>query len=181
MSAQPSHLSAAAIPALARGRDSRVLWAGVHKTHTWLEFAERVAEMIRHCRSVGVEPGEVVLIPADNGFESIAWGFAGASVGAIVLPLRAERIDEVEGFRSHFEIAWQVQDDRLMYVGEGSNSEITDTLFAQLRLRGHPGLILFDGRDDRDTEAGPARSFGPFGDGPGQGRPRLADPPPHAV
>jgi acyl-CoA synthetase (AMP-forming)/AMP-acid ligase II len=145
MNGNPACLSVDAVAALARERASRVLWMDGRGTHNWDAFGARVAEIARHCRTVGVERGEVVIVPAEERLDSLAWVFGAAAVGAVIAPLKQDRIGEAESWKAHFEIVWQVQDGRLMHHGEGSFSSRAVQLFSELSSRGHPGLILATG------------------------------------
>jgi acyl-CoA synthetase (AMP-forming)/AMP-acid ligase II len=145
MTAQHTPLTVEGIGALARERETWILWADGRGVHTWGEFGARVGKIARACESAGVRPGQVVVIPAEERLESLAWGFGAAAAGAVVAPLRGDRSGEVEAWKAHFEVAWRVREDRLVRDGEGSHSVRSAGLFGELRGRGHPGLILSTG------------------------------------
>ena len=104
-----------------------------------------MADIARACESAGVRPGDVVVIPAEERLESLAWGFGAAAVGAVLAPLRLERHGELESWRDSFEIAWRVNGNRLVWDGGGAFSARATKLFAKLAACGHPGLILSTG------------------------------------
>src|SRR5208283_736052 len=142
MTDQSTALTVEGIWALARERGPRILWVDDRGTRTWGEFGAMAQEMARGCKSAGVRPGEVVVIPGEERLESLAWGFGAASAGAVVAPLRRDRSGEAEGWGAYFEVAWRVRENRIARDGAGSLSGRAAELFAELRERGNPGLIL---------------------------------------
>lgn len=138
-------LTVEGIGVLARARGKWPLWVDGKRVHTWGEFGERVGEISRACESAGVRPGQVVVIPGEERFESLAWGFGAAALGAVLAPLRGDRLGEADGWKAHFEVAWEVRDGLIARDGGGSFSERAARQFAELRSRGSPGLILSTG------------------------------------
>jgi len=145
MSEPPSPFSPASVAALANARGGQVVWSGAAGDRTWSDFGSLVAEAASRCLAVGVRAGEVVLIPGEERLESLAWGLGAALVGAVVLPLRADRRAERAGWLTHFEVAWSVEDNGPKWVGQGAFSLRAAALFSILRARGHPGLVLATG------------------------------------
>src|SRR5580658_3084805 len=145
MSDHPAHLTVKGIGALARERGSLILWADGKQAHMWAVFGARVGEIACACESAGVLPGQVVIIPAEERLDSLAWGFGAAAAGAVVAPLRGDRSGDAEGWKAHFEVGWRVREGRLTRDGWGSHSARSASLFDELKGRGHPGLILSTG------------------------------------
>jgi acyl-CoA synthetase (AMP-forming)/AMP-acid ligase II len=145
MSDHTAPLTVKGIETLARERGPLILWADENGVHTWEEFGERVAAITRACASAGVKTGDVIAVPAEERLESLAWGFGAAAAGAVLAPVRRERSGEVEGWKAHFKVSWQVSENELVPDGVGSPSERSAKLFDELRRRGHPGLILATG------------------------------------
>ena len=140
-----SPLTVEGIWALAKERGPWVLWADEKGTHTWGEFGARVEEIARACDSAGVQVGDVIVIPADERLDSLAWGFGAAAAGAVLAPLRRDRAAEADGWRANLKVAWRVRENRLTRDGEGLFSARAAKLFSELKQRGHPGLILSTG------------------------------------
>jgi acyl-CoA synthetase (AMP-forming)/AMP-acid ligase II len=145
MNSQSVPLTVEGIGKLARERGPWVMWADDQGTRTWEEFGARVEEITRSCVAAGVLPGEVVMTPADERLDSLAWGFGAAAGGAVLAPLRTERQAESERWKEHFRVDWRVHENRLVRDGGGLPSSRSERLFAELRRRGHPGLVLSTG------------------------------------
>jgi acyl-CoA synthetase (AMP-forming)/AMP-acid ligase II len=145
MSHPSATLNVEGIGALCRERAPEILWVDGQGAHTWEEFGSRVGDISRACESAGVRPGDVVVIPAEERLDSLAWGFGAAAAGAVLAPLRPDRKGEAEGWEAHFEVGWRVHESLLVRHGRGSDSERAARLLGELRDRGHPGLILSSG------------------------------------
>jgi acyl-CoA synthetase (AMP-forming)/AMP-acid ligase II len=142
---EPIHLAVENIVRLARQRTGYELWLDDFGTRSWPKFGAAVEAAHRQCLDAGVTPGSVVVTPGEASFESLPWLFGAAAADAVVAPLRPERAGETQVWKNFIEIGWQVQDGRLVRVGEGTASAMAAPLFDQLRLRHHPGLILATG------------------------------------
>ncbi len=133
------------IPGLGRTEAGRELWVEATGTRTWRDFAAAVTCAEQQCRAAAIQPGEVVVVPVDDGFSALAWLFGAAAVGAVVAPLRAARLAEIETWRAFVAIDWQVETGGLVRTKRGTCSPGAAGLLSQLRARGHPGLILATG------------------------------------
>lgn len=133
------------IAALARERSARELWRDDDGVRSWRDFGGMVEAARRLGVVAGVTPGAVVITPGEATLESLAWQFGAAAAGAVVAPLRRERLGEIESWKDFLEIGWQVQGGRIVRVGEGTASPAATRLLGELRRRGHPGLILATG------------------------------------
>lgn len=121
------------------------LWADDSGVHTWSDFGSAVDDIRRRCVDAGVAGGDVVVTPGAASLESLASLFGAAGAGATVAPLRPERAAEMDAWKEHFEVAWMIRQGRILEAGEGRDSVRAASLFAELRLRSHPGLILATG------------------------------------
>ncbi len=65
--------------------------------------------------------------------------------GGGAAPGRQIEREEIQAWKNFIEIGWHVQDGRITRVGDGTMSATAAPLFAQLRERNHPGLILATG------------------------------------
>jgi acyl-CoA synthetase (AMP-forming)/AMP-acid ligase II len=133
------------IAMLAQQRGGRVLWADDSGPTTWTEFGAAVEAARRQCVEQGVQPGEVVLTPGEAELDSLAWLMGAASAGAVVAPLRRERVAEIESWADDVEIRWRVLNYRISKTGTGMTSAGAAQLLGLLRDRKHPGLILATG------------------------------------
>ena len=138
-------LAEESIPMLAFRRARREVWVSDGGTFSWAQLGAAVEAVRRQCESAGVAPGEIVVTPGDSTFDTLAWLFGAAASGAIVAPLRWERLAELRGWKEFLEIGWRVWEGRIMRVREGATSLVAARLLDELRLRGHPGLILATG------------------------------------
>ena len=145
MRGETTPLTVDGIGALARGRGPRVVWVDEQGPHSWAAFGARVEQIAGDCTTAGVRPGEVVLIPAESRLDTLAWGFGAAAAGAVVAPLGMDRQGEAEGWGSRFKISWRVRHDELVRDVRGADSSRAQRILAELRSRGHPGLILSTG------------------------------------
>jgi acyl-CoA synthetase (AMP-forming)/AMP-acid ligase II len=130
---------------LARQRGQAELWVDVSGSRTWADLADGIASVRRLCSDSGVRPGEVVVAPACTGFDDLVWLFGISERSAIVAPLRAERAAETQAWKRWFEIGWRVDSGSLERDGGGETAPGAARLFAELRARGNPGLILATG------------------------------------
>jgi len=86
-----------------------------------------------------------VVAPACTGFDDLVWLFGISERSAIVAPLRADRAAETQAWKRWFEIGWRVESGSLERDGGGETAPGAARLFAELRARGNPGLILATG------------------------------------
>ncbi len=133
------------IPQLARERAEEELWRNDGGTFTWLQFGAAVEAVRQQCLAAGVMSGEVVVTAGETTLDALAWLFGAASVGAIVAPLRRERLGEIQAWTAFIAVGWQVREGRLARIGEGTATPTAARLLDELRARGHPGLILATG------------------------------------
>ena len=145
MTDDSSPLTADGIRALAQERGPQTLWVDSQGAHSWEEFGARVEEIAMVCKTAGVRAGDVVVVPAEEHLDSLAWGFGAAAAGAVLAPLREDRRCEADSWRTHFEIGWRVHESGLVRDQRGSNSDRATKFLTELRGRGHPGLILSTG------------------------------------
>ncbi len=141
----PIPFSVETIRELAQRRQGAVVWLDDHGVRDWAQFGRAVEVVWQRCASVGAVAGEVIILPGEASFETLAWLFGAAALGLIVAPLRRERWSELQGWKEFIHIDWLVQHDRLERVGAGSSSPIAAALLEELSLRQHPGLILATG------------------------------------
>ena len=130
---------------LAQRRHGIEVWRDDHGSRDWLQFGRAVEVARQRCASAGVVAGEVIVVPGEATFESLAWLFGAAAMGLVVAPLRRERWGELQGWKDFIHIDWCVQQDRLERVGEGDSSLVAVALLDELSVRRHPGLILATG------------------------------------
>ena len=133
------------IPMLSRLRSGSTVWADDAGTLNWLQFGTAVEAARQQCVEAGVAPGEIVVTSGEATVEALVWLFGAAATGAIVAPLRGERLGEIEAWMEFIEIGWEVRDGRIGRVGEGEVSPVAASLLGELRRREHPGLILATG------------------------------------
>lgn len=129
---------------LAARRKHEAVWIDAAGARTWGEFGAAVAAITAQCLAAGVEAGDVVVTPGAASFEALAWLFGAAATGAVVAPLRPERVESAAGWRDFVEVKWQVKDG-LRPGGGGRKSAQAGRLFGELRDRAQPGLILATG------------------------------------
>jgi acyl-CoA synthetase (AMP-forming)/AMP-acid ligase II len=115
------------------------------RSRDWGNFAAAVTQSEQQCRIAGVQPGAIVVVTVEDGFSALAWLFGAAATGAVVAPLRAERLGETKRWQEFVALDWQVTAGGLVRVGQGAFSAGAAGLLKQLRGRGHPGLILATG------------------------------------
>lgn len=130
---------------LAARRARDVVWVDDAGARTWAELGAAIEAAAQQCRSVGVESGELVVTPGAAEFESLAWLFGAALAGAIVVPLRPEREGEIKAWTQECAISWQVRDGQIEARREGAMTAAAERLLSELRVRGHPGLLLGTG------------------------------------
>ena len=140
-----TNLAVENIPMLAEQRARRDLWASDAGTFSWAQFGAAVEAVRRQCETAGVAPGEIVVSPGDSTFDALAWLFGAAASGAIVAPLRWERLGEFYPWKEFIEIGWRVWEGQIVRVSEGRTSALAARLLGELRLRHQPGLILATG------------------------------------
>ena len=140
-----TNLTAESIPVLAEQRAGTELWLGDDSVMTWVQFGAAVEVVRRQCAEAGVEPGEIVVTPGDSTFEALAWLLGAAATGAVVAPLRWERMGEFHGWKDFLKIGWRVWEGRLVRVREGTMSATSVRLLDELRGRRQPGLVLATG------------------------------------
>jgi len=145
VSTETTSLTLDSLPRLAVLHGERDLWVEAARTRNWRDFAQAVALAEQHCRAAEVQPGAIVVLPVDDGFTALAWLFGAAAVGAVVAPLRTERLGEIERWREYVTLDWRVMAGGLVRSGQGVFSAGAAGLLKQLRGRGHPGLILATG------------------------------------
>lgn len=144
MSEESKHLAVADLAALARRRGNRAVWVNDVGEVTWAEFGAAIEAARQECADRRVQPGSVVEVMAEERLGFLAWVFGAAAVGAIVAPLRRAS-PLVSPWQNFVKIDWRVSDGRLSRVGAGVMATASERLFAELRARGHPGLILATG------------------------------------
>jgi acyl-CoA synthetase (AMP-forming)/AMP-acid ligase II len=145
VTSQSAPFSVETIALLAGQRAESVLWTNKNIAYTWADFGRNVARIRKLCIAGGVSRGELVVTPGAATFEALSWLFGAASAGAVVMPLREERGDELKSWQSFLEIGWQVVKGRMERMGQGIFSEQADRLLGVLRARRNPGLILATG------------------------------------
>lgn len=139
------HFTLAGLPRLVQQRRTQSLWVDAAGEFTWEDLGSQLAQVRQRCAAAGVQPGDVVLVPGEATLSAVAWMLGVAALGATIAPLRLERWAESERWKQLFAIAWQVRDGALERVGAGENPEAAAKLFAELRVKGNPGLILSTG------------------------------------
>ena len=132
------------IAALARRRSMRAVWLNDIGEVSWSEFGITVEAARQECLDRRVQPGSVVEVTAEERLSFLAWVFGAAGAGAVVAPLRLAK-PAASPWRNFVEIGWRVSDGRLERVGTGAMARTSEPLFAELRARRHPGLILATG------------------------------------
>jgi acyl-CoA synthetase (AMP-forming)/AMP-acid ligase II len=138
-------LSVEGIPVLARQRAGREVWLDDAGARIWQQFGAAVETARRQCAEAGVTRGAIVVTSGEATLEALAWLFGAAAIGAVVTPLRRERLGEVEAWQEFVEIGWHVRDGRIERVGAGTTSTAAAQLLGELRERNRPGLILATG------------------------------------
>ncbi len=138
-------LTVESIPALAQERAGSELWRDDAGSLVWLQFGAAVEEVRRQCVEAGVEAGQIVVTSGESTLEALAWLFGVAATGAVVAPLRRERLGEIQAWKEFIEIGWEVRDGRIFRVLAGTASEVAAGLLGELRRRRHPGLIVATG------------------------------------
>ena len=138
-------LSVEEIASHARRRPGGKIWLDDVDTLTWLQFAAAVELVTRKCWEAGVAPGDIVVTSGESTFEALVWLFGAAAAGAVVAPLRRERLGEIQGWKNFLKIGWKGCDGEIERVSEGRYSASASGLLGELQRRGHPGLILATG------------------------------------
>lgn len=139
------HLTVESIRVLARARGDQELWRDDTGASGWKQFGEAVEAVRQKCVTAGMVPGEIVVVPGDATLEALAWLFGTAQMGAVIVPLRRERWNEIQAWKEFIEIGKIVQEGRITPVKEGTTSTVAADLLYDLKLRNHPGLILATG------------------------------------
>ena len=145
MTIEPTNLGVENIPLLAQQRATDELWLNDTGTFTWLQFGAAVGVVRQQCVEAGVVPGEIVVTSGENTLEALAWLFGAAAAGLVVAPLRRERRGEIHSWTKFMAIGWQVEEGRIVRVGEGTTTVAAARLFSELSERKHPGLVLATG------------------------------------
>ena len=145
MAIEMTNLAVDSISMLAGQRARRDLWVSDAGKFTWAQFGAAVEAVRRQCEIAGVAPGEIVVTPGDSTFDALAWFFGAAASGAIVAPLRWERLGEFYAWKEFLAVGWRVWEGRLVRVREGTTSAVAAGLLGELQLRRQPGLILATG------------------------------------
>ncbi len=116
---------------------------------TWSELARRVASTVRWLEHVGVGPGDVVAVLAENGPAWARWLHAAATRGATLLPLNARLTAE--------ELVFQLEDAGVSVCCVGAGIEVSLVEAVRGRLP-ELGLHRFDasGEPPRERSAGDA-------------------------
>ena len=140
-----SRLTVDSVPHLALLHAGRDFWVEAERTRSGRDLVAAVTQAELQCRAAGVQPGAIVVVPVDDGFSALAWLFGAAATGAVVAPLRNERLREINPWQEFVAIDWQVTAGGLVRTGQGTFSAGAAGLLKQLRGRGHPGLILATG------------------------------------
>jgi acyl-CoA synthetase (AMP-forming)/AMP-acid ligase II len=138
-------LSVESIPLLMKQRAGSELWLDETGALRWLQFGAAIEQATRTCREAGVESGDIVVTSGQSTLESLVWLFGAAAAGAIVAPLRHDRLGEVQDWKNFVEIGWHEWEGRLERVRHGTVSPVAADLINELRRRNHPGLILATG------------------------------------
>ncbi len=133
------------LEALAVDRASEIVWRDEARAWTWAEFWSKIEAATRACFEIGVESGSVVVIPGEARLESLAWLFGVARAGAVVAPLRQERMGEISVWARDCAFHWHVRGGRIEARCEGTTSAHGARLFRELKSRGQPGLLLGTG------------------------------------
>jgi acyl-CoA synthetase (AMP-forming)/AMP-acid ligase II len=142
---RPTSFSIEAVLSLAERRAKSVVWINHEGTRTWADLGREVTRIARLCAVNGVSRGDIVVTPGAATFAALSWLLGAASVGAVVLPLRESRMEELKSWQSFLHIGWQVVGKDVGRVGQGVFSARAEHLLGELRTRGNPGLILATG------------------------------------
>ena len=145
MNNEATALTVDSISLLAEQRAGDELWRDDAGSFTWLQFGTAVEAVRQQCAEAGLVPGEVVVTPGATTLETLAWLFGAAAMGAVVAPLRQERLGEIQLWTEFVAIGWQVREGLITRLGEGTTTATAERLLDELRVRQHPGLILATG------------------------------------
>lgn len=138
-------LSARTVVAFGHEYPGRPVWIDAKGTVTWGEFARMIERVQSECDHVRLVPGQVVVTPGEATLDALAWLFGAAQAGAVVAPLRRERMGELTRWADTFALTWRIQQGRLFRDERGVRSPRAAALWRELEQRGHPGLILATG------------------------------------
>ncbi len=141
----PSRLGLDALSLLAECRSDQTIWLDVAGPKIWRDFAAMIDQARQACVEAGVGRGEIIITPGEAKLESLAWLFGAAALGAIIAPLRQERIGEIATWATFAKIGWLVRGTRVEPLRKGADSEPAARLRSQLAANGHAGLILATG------------------------------------
>ncbi len=113
---------------------------------TYRQLAATIVAARARLTAAGVAAGTVVALEADYSVEAIAMLLALFESGAIAVPLAPERGSRNSGLRELAQAEWRILSDggaRGELRIESSGLVATHDLYAELRARGAPGLVLF--------------------------------------
>ena len=107
------------------------------------EVIQATARYEARLRDVGIAPSDVVVVLGDYSPEVVCLLFALVRLQAIVVPVTRESAIERATIESLSEARWIVDFTATEPRFERTTTVSTHPLLAELRLAGHPGIILF--------------------------------------
>lgn len=122
--------------------DDALVWNGRTFSYGWLSDAvDRAASELAEG---GVEDGSVVSIEADFSPRAIATMLALIERRCVVVPLTESVEEQKPEFRetAQVEVIVEINDDDSLRV-DSTGRTVDHELLQELRVRGHPGLVLF--------------------------------------
>lgn len=116
------------------------------KTHSYGDLLDRIAGWDQRLSSLALRPGSVVTVEGDYGADTIALFLALTGASHIVVPLSADSAAHHDSFLETAQAEVRVRPDgaieRLDDAPTGDR-RATHEIYATLRTRRHPGLVLF--------------------------------------
>jgi long-chain acyl-CoA synthetase len=124
------------------GERTALVWRDAEHSYAWLR--RRVAAWQVELEAAGIAPGAIVALEADFTPSAVALLLALAERGAVVVPLTASVERQKPHFRAIAQCEWRLAiDDADGAQRETLGIAASHPLYAELRRRGHPGLVLF--------------------------------------
>lgn len=136
----------------AAGAAEALVWRERSFSYAWL--VERVAHWSARLAAEGLAPGEVVALEADYSPNAIALFLALAGAGAVVVPLSSSVAAKRPGFLATAQVQRSIavgEDDAVRIERLAGRAE--HPLYAELRARAHPGLVLFSSGSTGESKA----------------------------
>ena len=121
-------------------------------THTYGELLARVTTWGERLANMGLPPGSVVTVEGDYGADTIAVFLALALAGHVIVPLSSDSAPQHDACRDVAQVEARVLRDGTPWRLHGPRRP-DHPIYATLRERWHPGLVLFSSGSTGQSKA----------------------------